>query len=64
VSIGGVRNDPDDARDLAQDDSVGTARPGELDAGLNEGGPDGAAGPRSPAARPIARLRVTHLTKS
>jgi hypothetical protein len=63
MAVGGVRNDPDHPRYLAQHDRVRPARPRELDAGLYEGGPDGAARPRPPAARRIAGLRVMHVTE-
>jgi hypothetical protein len=63
VAVGGIRNDPDHPRYLAQHDRVRATRARELHAGLYEGGPDGAARPRSPAARRIAGLRVTHVTE-
>ena len=63
MPVGGIGNDPDHARHLAQHDRVRPARSGELDASLDERGAHGAAGPGSPASGPIARLRVTHLTK-
>ena len=64
VPVGGVGNDSDHACHLAQHDRVRTACSGELDAGLDQGGSDRSAGPPSGAAKPITRLRVTHLTKS
>jgi hypothetical protein len=63
VPVRGIGNYADHARYLAQHDRVRTARSGELDAGLDQGRPDSAAGPRPAAARPIVRLRVTHLTR-
>jgi hypothetical protein len=36
VPVGGVRNDPDHARDLAQHDRLWTAGPRELNTGFDE----------------------------
>jgi hypothetical protein len=63
MSVGGIWNDPDHARHLAQHDRVRAGRSCELDASLNQRRPHSPAGPRSPAERPIARLCVAHLTK-
>jgi hypothetical protein len=61
MSVGGIWNDPDHARHLAQHDRVRAGRSGELDAGFDQRRPHSPAGPRSPAGRPIAGLRVGHL---
>src|SRR5690242_19818048 len=54
MPVGGVGDDADIARHLAQQDRLRTSRSGELDTGLDERGPDGASGPRSPAPRRTA----------
>ena len=54
VPIGGVGDDADHARHLAEHDRVRASRSGQLEAGLDERGPDGAAGTRSPAHRGLA----------
>lgn len=63
VAVGRVGNDADQAGDLAQDDGVWSARAGELEAGVDEGCADGAAGARtaSGAARRSGRLVIGHV---
>jgi len=63
MPVGGVGHDPDHTRHLAQDNRVWSARARELEAGLDECSPDGAAWTRSAARRRITRattgLRVS-----
>jgi hypothetical protein len=59
MPIGGVGDDPDHARDLAQHDRVRAARAREREAGFDERRPDSAAGTRSPARKRVARLRLS-----
>ena len=61
MPVGGVGDDPDHARHLAQHDRVRPPRSGQLDAGLDERGPDRAAGTRSPSTGRIARLRLSRV---
>jgi len=59
MPIGGVGDDPDHARDLAQHDRVRPSRSREREASLDERRPDSATATRSPARRRIACLRVS-----
>ena len=59
MAVGGVRDDTDHARHLAEHDRVRTPRSRELEASLDERGPDSAAGTWSAAQSPISRVRPT-----
>jgi hypothetical protein len=56
MPVGGIGDDPDHARHLAQDDGVRSTYARKRDASLNERGPDRPAGPR-PATH---RLMIRH----
>src|SRR5205085_2752544 len=58
MPVCGVRNDADHARDLAQHDRVRAARSRQLEAGLDERGPDGSTRSRPLTRRRIARSRL------
>jgi len=63
MAVGGVGNDPDHARHLAEDNRVRSARARELDASLDKCSTHRATRTRSPAqrqiTRPTAGLRIT-----